>query len=370
MRTSAAIARTLAVPLRNSSPGYFALVMGTGIVAVGARLLAFRLLAWPLFVIALTAYVVLWAILLARMVCFPAAVLEDFASHRRGPDFLTIVAATGVIGIQLQVFDTLPGLLPVSLWLAFVLWCVIVYGLLGTLTVVDAKPGLAGGLSGAWLLFVVATESLAVLCGALASRGGATPPLIFAALAFYLLGAMLYIWLTSLILLRWMFHPMRAEHMDASWWINMGAVAIATLAGAQLMSLRGAPGDLAALLGFVAPFTALMWVTSTFWIPLLLILFVWKGLKHEWARYDPRQWSAVFPLGMYVAATDSYARVAKLPFLAWIPRVLFWIALLAWTWTFIGMWWHFLRAREPAHLASWKMMPSVKRSPRRTRLTP
>ncbi len=46
--------------LRNFFPGYFALVMGSGIVAVAAQLLDHPLLAWPLFVIALLAYAVLW----------------------------------------------------------------------------------------------------------------------------------------------------------------------------------------------------------------------------------------------------------------------------------------------------------------------
>jgi len=43
--------------------------------------------------------------------------------------------------------------------------------------------------------------------------------------------------LAALILLRWFFRRMQPAEVDASWWINMGAVAIATLAGAQLMAL-------------------------------------------------------------------------------------------------------------------------------------
>jgi tellurite resistance protein TehA-like permease len=54
--------------------------------------------------------------------------------------------------------------------------------------------------------------------------------------------------------------------------------------------------------------------------------------------YDPGLWSVVFPLGMYTAATHNYATVARLPFLDSITQPLFWIALLAWTMTFIGMW--------------------------------
>jgi tellurite resistance protein TehA-like permease len=97
---------------REHFPGYFALVMGTGIVAVAAQLLGHSAVAWPLFAISLLAYPVLWAILLARIAIFPRAILADFVSHERGPTFLTVVAANGVLGSQFATFDILEGLLP------------------------------------------------------------------------------------------------------------------------------------------------------------------------------------------------------------------------------------------------------------------
>ncbi len=330
--------------LKEFFPGYFAMVMATGIVAVAAQLLHHELVAWPLFVIALLAYAVLWVVQLARLACFPRAVLADFASHERGPAFLTIVAANGVLGSQFDAFNLLTGLLPVLFWFSLGLWCVLVYGFLSIVTVGITKPDLEHGLNGAWLLLVVATESLAVLSGLLALRYGARPPLVFASLAFYLLGSMLYVLLAALIFFRWIFRPMHPAEMGASWWINMGAVAIATLAGAQLMALPGIGGNLAPLVGFVAPFTVLLWSTSTFWIPLLVILFIWKEMRRGPHGYDPGLWSAVFPLGMYVAATHKIA-VAGLPFLEPAPRLLFWVALLTWALTFIGMWVHLLRGR-------------------------
>jgi tellurite resistance protein TehA-like permease len=220
---------------------------------------------------------------------------------------------------------------------------VLVYGFLSTVTVNIVKPDLEHGLNGAWLLLVVATESLSVLSCLLALHTGARPPLVFASLAFYFLGLMLYVLLATLIFFRWIFRPMHPAEMGAPWWINMGAAAIATLAGAQLMALPGASGSEALLLGFVAPFTLLLWATSTFWIPLLVILFIWKEMQRGPHGYDPGLWSAVFPLGMYVAATHNYAIVARAPFLDSIPQSLFWIALLAWTLTFIGMWVQLLR---------------------------
>lgn len=332
--------------LRDFFPGYFALVMGTGIVAVAAHLLRHEALSWPLFAIALAAYPVLWAILLARIIRFPDAVIADFASHERGPTFLTIVAANGVLGSQFSEFDTLTSLLPVLFWFSVGLWAVLVYGFLSIVTVRIAKPDLEHGLNGAWLLLVVATESLSVLSCLLALRTGAPPPLVFTSLAFYLLGSMLYVPLSALIFFRWVFWPMHPAEMGAPWWINMGAVAIATLAGAQLMALPGiADSNLAPLLSFVAPFTVLLWAMSTFWIPLLVILFIWKEMQRGPHGYDPGLWSAVFPLGMYVAATHEYASAAHLPFLEPIPQALFWVALLAWILTFIGMWLRLLRPR-------------------------
>ncbi len=323
--------------LRDFFPGNFAIVMGTGIVAVAAQLLDRPALAWPLFVVSLIAYPLLWAALLARIARFPFAVLADFTSHERGPSFLTIVAANGVLGSQFVVFNTLTFLLPALFWFSLALWVLLVYGFLAAVTVGDAKPDLAHGLNGAWLLLVVATEAIAVLACFLALRTGAPLPLVFTALAFYLLGAMLYVLLAALIFFRWVFRPMHPTEMGAPWWINVGAVAIATLAGARLMALPGNDPSLLLVQRFVAPFTVLMWATSTFWIPLLVVLFLWKELRHRPHGYEPGLWSAVFPLGMYVAATQDYAIEAHLRFLDVIPHVVFWVALLAWALAFVGL---------------------------------
>jgi hypothetical protein len=83
--------------------------MATGIVAVAGRELGYQLVAWPLFGISLAAYPLLWGILLARIVLFPAHVFADFTSHQSGPTFLTIVAANGVLGSEFTIFGVLIG---------------------------------------------------------------------------------------------------------------------------------------------------------------------------------------------------------------------------------------------------------------------
>ena len=51
-----------------------------------------------LFAIAVAAYVVLAALLVARLLRYPRALTADLTSHAKGFAFLTVVAATNVVG--------------------------------------------------------------------------------------------------------------------------------------------------------------------------------------------------------------------------------------------------------------------------------
>lgn len=48
------------------------------------------------------------------------------------------------------------------------------------------------------------------------------------------------------------------------------------------------------------------------------------------------QWSIVFPLGMYAAATLQLSQAYDLPFLHFVPTGFFWVALLGWVMAFAG----------------------------------
>src|SRR6185503_9391489 len=80
-------------------PGYFALVMATGIISIAAQLLEMRIVALTLLVINVVAFVVLWLLLLMRLVLFFPRIKADIADHVRGPGFFTVVAGTCVLGI-------------------------------------------------------------------------------------------------------------------------------------------------------------------------------------------------------------------------------------------------------------------------------
>jgi tellurite resistance protein TehA-like permease len=138
-------------------PGYFALVMATGILATAAHLLALPLLAWPSLVIALGAYVTLWVLTLIRLLCYWPQVLADLTDHERGPGFFTLVAATCLLGSTLLVISGAVGIARALWFVGIGLWGVVMYAFFTVVVVREYKPTLETRINGAWLIATVAT---------------------------------------------------------------------------------------------------------------------------------------------------------------------------------------------------------------------
>jgi tellurite resistance protein TehA-like permease len=149
---------------------------------------------------------------------------------------------------------------------------------------------------------------------------------------------MLYTWIIGLIFYRYTFFPLDPRQLAPPYWINMGAMAISTLAGTVLVRRANDFTLLAELLPFLKGLTLMFWATATAWIPLLLTLGAWRHLiRRVPLVYDVVYWSAVFPLGMYTACTRRLAETMNQPWLAVVPRSLVFLALAAWALTFLGL---------------------------------
>jgi tellurite resistance protein TehA-like permease len=184
---------------------------------------------------------------------------------------------------------------------------------------------------------VVAIESIAQVGLLLLSRLPDPEVFLFLFLALWLCGGMLYVWMISLIFYRYTFFVVDPEDLKSSYWIDMGAMAIASVVGALLAeSIDGSA--FAGLAPFVRGITILFWSTATWWIPMLVILGVWRHfVRHVPFAYDALYWAAVFPLGMYAVATFELAKITGMTFLAVIAGCVLYIALAAWLLVMTGM---------------------------------
>jgi tellurite resistance protein TehA-like permease len=320
-------------------PGYFALVMATGILAIGSLQQEVDWLAETLYAVAAVAFVVLAALSIARLVRFPARLADDLTHHATGFSFLTLVAALNVLG-------SASGLvhgwwdLAWGCWIAsLVLWVVLLYPALVAAIIGLPKPELGEGINGTWFLLTVATESIAAL-GALllVDRGEPSQAIELVIVAAFTLGIVLYLIVMTMVFLRWTFLPLSAAELQPPSWIAAGAVAITVLAGSNLLAARSVSERLDRLAPYLEGMVILAWSTATFWFPVMLAIGAWRHLIRKVPiTYHPAYWALVFPIGMYGASTYRMIGVTGFDVLDPLPVAALVLGLVAWAAAFAGL---------------------------------
>lgn len=318
-------------------PGYFALVMATGIIANAMWFEGHRGISDVLLALNIVAYSALLLMTLARLVYFPRAVWRDLSEPRLVFTFFTLVAATDVLGVGLG----LRGFAGVALvmWIgALLVWLALIYLGFAILIFVNTAER-ADIIFGGWLIAIVATEAVAIHGVVVAPSLGAAA--VLAVLFGHMLwgvGIVLYAIFIVQFTQRIFFADVRPQDVTPLLWVVMGAAAISTNAGALLVLTDTPSSFLLAIRPFVAGVTLVMWAWATWWIPLLVIFGIWThGVHRLPLTYTPLFWGLVFPLGMYALASLRLSHAADIPALEGLSRVMVWIALAAWTLTSAGL---------------------------------
>ena len=319
--------------------GYLACVMATGIVSVALLLSHMTVLSDILWVVACVLLLFMVGVYVLRIVLYPREFREDVTDATKVFGYYTFVAGVGVVATRFSLgsWTLVPAILTL---IAAAAWVTLTYWTFAMLTFANDRP-IDHAVNGSWLIAIVGTESLAITWVLLIGvRPQLAATLQLVAYMFWTFGVLLYIIFIAFIMYRFFFTHIRPSDLSPPYWINMGAMAITTVAGVRLYQLAHPDAFLAPLKPYVLGFTVMMWAWGTWWIPLLIIIGIWKyGIAKQPLRYMPPLWSIVFPLGMYATAVQLLSNVPGLGFLTWIGPICTWIAFIAWVLTAAGWVW-------------------------------
>ena len=331
--------KELSEALSGLNPAWFSLVMATGIVGIAAN--AQNIPIVPVFLMwtNVVFYILLWLVYIARLVMFPRAFFGNFRQHASGMGYFTIVAGSGVLGTQLLQVGNYQASAQFLWFVTLISWVVLVYAIpVGFMAQSEGKPRFEQGIQGNWLLWVVGTASVSVLGTRVAPFFGAANQVVFWSYLIWLVSVVFYLWVIVMIVQRLFFYDLPASALSPTYWIDMGAVAIATLAGATLLQTQ-APPLIERLEPFTIGLTLLLWITASWWIPWLVAMGFWRHvIRRQPAWFMPGWWGMVFPLGMYTTATGTVSQALDLPAIFGdIASMFVWVALAAWIATFVDM---------------------------------
>jgi tellurite resistance protein TehA-like permease len=329
-------ATTTREAVRTLNPGSFALVMATGIISVDLRGHRPAVLSTALLWLAAVCYLALVGLHLWRLLAFRAEMRADLADPARGFGFFTFVAGTDVLGARLAADGHL-GVAAGLLAVGGIGWLLLGYAVPWAALLTGGQP-VVPAANGTWFIWVVATQSVAVLAATLepATNTGRRE-LALLAVVCWSVGAVLYAGVAVFVAAQLMRQPPRPADLTPPYWVAMGATAITTVAGGRIVEMADAP-MVAVTRGLVAGASVVFWAFGTWLIPPLLAAGWWRHITHRIPlRYEAAWWSIIFPLGMYAAAGHDLGNADHLPIVTAIGRYDTWPAVLAWALAFTAM---------------------------------
>ncbi|MGH3069339.1 MAG: tellurite resistance/C4-dicarboxylate transporter family protein [Streptosporangiaceae bacterium] len=324
----------LRAAIRDLNPGYFALVMATGIVSKAMRLDGAARLSGLLLGAGIVAYVLLAVAYAWRLAGYRREFLADARDPGRAFAFFTFTAASDVLAARLagDGHTVAPAVLMAA---GVVGWLLLSYSLpLLLVGTHGPQPALAGA-NGTWFIWVVASQSVAVAATSL------HPPvpgaLVAIAVGCWAVGVVLYLLIAALVAVALLTYPVRPAELTPPYWVFMGATAISVLAGAQILELPPDPLS-TSVRDVVAGLSVVLWAFGTWLIPLLLAAGAWRHLLHRvQLAYEPGLWSIVFPVGMYGVASHELGSALSVSWLVTLGRYEAWLALAVWAVVFLAM---------------------------------
>ena len=341
-RYLAAVTRTVgsgrfAEAVRTLTPGYFALVMASGIISVGMRQHSHVMLSVVLLAVCATAFVVLLLLNLWRVLAFRDAVVSDFTDPARGFGFFTFIAGGNVLGVRLAM-DGHHAPAAVLLGVGLMAWLLLGYVVPWTSVLGRADRPVLTKANGTWFIWVVAAQSVAASAATLQpALPEMRDALAVVAVLAWSVGLFLYPAVGIMVSARFLLYELRPSDLTPPYWVAMGASAITVLAGARIIEMVDTP-MVEAVRGLVAGVSVSIWLFGSWLIPVLVAAGWWRHRTHRVPlRYEPSLWSMVFPLGMYAVAGTYLSQADGLPVVGAVGAVANWVAFAVWCLVLLAM---------------------------------
>ena len=319
-------------------PNWFAAVMGTGIIAIGAHGLAWqnsllRGLALAFWLLACVLYVLVVAATAAHWISYP----DTARAHLRHPVIahfygavpmatLTVGTSTLLVGAPLIGHAAAVGI-DLVLFGVGTLGGVITAITIPLLHLVGRRES-RGDAFGGWLMSVVpptvSASGAAILAGELASSAAQTVVLTIG-YAMLALSLVLSLPIIVAIVARLVTSGVGAAGFVPTWWIVLGPLGQSITAACLLGRTAGDP----TLIRFGVDYGVAVWFVALCWIGIAAAI-----TAHTVANGMPfalTWWSFTFPVGTFVTGTNALAVAEDSTPLAVIAVVAFAALLIAWT---------------------------------------
>ena len=333
--------------VRYFHPGWFASVMGTGILAVAthhadavvAGLEGVAIALWLLTAALCALLIVPWVI---RWLAFPGEAWADTAHPTRGPFYSTLPIGLLVLGVAFASIGSAHMDRDVAIQVAQALWIAgtvlaFVFGIVVPYRWFTSPSVPLEHVNGGWFIPPVANIVVPAAAAPLIATWGSDEACRLACLtgfAFLGIGLLLFIVVGVLLIGRLIEHALPEAHLAPTLWIGLGPIGVGSLALGRL-SVTATP-----VFGAYAPeahvmlllAATMLWGFGLWWLAIAATLTIrYLGKPFPFAM---SWWAFTFPLGAYTVATFVLGGAYEAGYLTgfgfalWILLVAFWTVVL------------------------------------------
>ena len=333
--------------IRQFTPNWFAVTMGTGVLALALAQLpgnipGVQAVAQGLWLLNIGLFVLFSVLYGARWVLY-----YDEARRIFGHSTVSMFFGTIPMGLATIINGFL--LFGVARWgtemvhVAYLLWWLdvamsLAFGVMIPYMMFTRQAHSIDQMTAVWLLPVVAAEVAA------ASGGLLAPHLVDPVMQFHVLITSYVLWafsvpvafsILTILMLRMALHKLPHENMAASSWLALGPIGTGALGmlllGADSPSIFAANGfarigEIAEGLGLISGIA--LWGFGLWWM-LMAVLITTRYLR-EGIPFNLGWWGFTFPLGVYALATLRLGHVLQLSFFDVVGSLLVLMLILMW----------------------------------------